>query len=135
MTLAPQRAAAVVFVNRVFMRRQRTRGGSSVASLGAPRVLGRLGRTVPRFHAVHLSFGWGNDSLRDVPLQTDGELKYYQRCDHPVCRSATHDPQRTPLAVMREELRHAVDPVNADRRVPVHASGDAGSTVRRFIAS
>jgi hypothetical protein len=74
---------------------------------------------VPRFQAAHLSFGWGNDSLRDVPLQTDGELKYYQRCDHPVCGSATHDPQRTPLAVMREELRHAVDPVNADTRVPV----------------
>jgi len=36
---------------------------------------------------------------------------------------------------MREELRHAVDPVNADTRVPVHASDDAGSTVRRFIAS
>jgi hypothetical protein len=62
-----------------------------------------MGRTAPRFHAVHLPLRWGYDRMRHLPLQTDRELNHQQRCNHPVCGSLTHDPQRTPVAVMKEE--------------------------------
>ena len=62
-------------------------------------------RTLPRFQAVHLPFRWGRDSMRYLPLKTDGELKHQQRGDHPVCGSVTHDRQRTPVAVMKEAVQ------------------------------
>jgi hypothetical protein len=63
-------------------------------------------RTIPRSHAVHLPFRRSDDSLRHLPLQTDGELKHQQRCNYPFCGSVTHDPQPTLPAVMREEAHH-----------------------------
>jgi hypothetical protein len=61
-----------------------------------------MGRTVPRFHAVHLLLRLSYDSMRHLPLQTDGELQHQQRCTHPVCGVA-HHLKRTPVAVMSQD--------------------------------
>jgi hypothetical protein len=63
-----------------------------------------------------LPFRRGHDSLRHLPLQTDGELKHHQRCNHPVCRSVTHDPQRTLLVAIREGAVIAGNPTVQSRR-------------------
>ncbi len=100
MTLAAQSVAAVVLRGRVIVRGQRTRRCTCVGS----RVLGLMGRTVPSLRGAHLPVRSNCVSLRHLPLQTDGELKHQQRCNHPVCGSVcvTHAPQRTPVAVIRE---------------------------------
>jgi hypothetical protein len=62
-------------------------------------------RTVPRVYAACLPFRQGHICMRHLPLQSDCELEQQQRGSHPICVSGTHDPQRTPLAGMREEAQ------------------------------
>ena len=79
MTLAAERMTAVVFAGRVVMRGRRPHRVRRAASLLNAQVLRRMSRTVTRSHAVHLLLRLGHDSLRRLPLQTDGELKHEQR--------------------------------------------------------
>jgi hypothetical protein len=46
--------------------------------------------TVPRVHPVRLPFGRGHIGMRHLPLDTDDELQYQERCDHRVPEPATH---------------------------------------------
>jgi hypothetical protein len=71
-----------------------------------------MGWTVPS-HVAHLLFRWHHRSMRRLPLQTDCELKHQQRGDHEACRSATHNQQRTLLAVLSKGLFGL-------RRDPIH---------------
>jgi hypothetical protein len=80
MTLAAERMTAVVFAGRVVMQGRRPhRDSRRAASLLNAQVPRQMSRTVTRYHAVHLLVRLGHDSLRRLPLQTDGELKHEQR--------------------------------------------------------
>jgi hypothetical protein len=58
--------------------------------------------------------------MRHLPLHSDDELNHQQRCNHPICASVVHDPDRTPLAAMREEarIRKKLSAVQNRRAVP-----------------
>jgi hypothetical protein len=103
MTLATQRATAIMFVDGVIVRGPCVRRSSGFPSPVVPRFLRRMVRTVPRSDAVHLTFRRSDESLRNLPLQTDRELKRQQRCNYPVSEAVTHDLQRTLLGEVREE--------------------------------
>jgi hypothetical protein len=60
-------------------------------------------RTIACSRAVHLTFQWDHNSLRRLPLQTDGKLKDQQRCNCPVCGSVTHKLQ--PYTADHDERR------------------------------
>src|SRR5882762_8327322 len=108
MALTTHGTAAIVFVARVVVRGRRARRCSSAAFLDGARVTRLMAGTVSRFHRVFPWLRQGRDSMRYLPLKTDGELKHQQRGDHPVCGSVTHDSQRTPAAVTRTALGAAL---------------------------
>jgi len=94
-TLAAQRATAVVILRRVVVR--------GFATLVDRQIVRRMARTMPGFHTAHRALRQDRGRMRRLPRRTDGELQDEQRSNHPIGGPVTHDFKRVHPPPRREK--------------------------------